>query len=84
VAVDRYEEDEKIIKIYATIFVERETQKPIIIGKGGERIKQIGTEARLDLESFLGTRIFLDLHVGVHERWREDERFLGELEWPLS
>jgi GTPase len=85
VAVDRYEEDESknIIKIYATIFVERETQKPIIIGKGGERIKQIGTEARHDLESFLGTRVFLDLHVGVHERWREDERFLGELDWPL-
>jgi len=86
VAVDRYEEDESknLIKIYATIFVERETQKPIIIGKGGERIKQIGTEARLDLESFLGAKVFLDLHVGVHERWREDERFLGELEWPLS
>jgi GTP-binding protein Era len=85
VAVDRYEEDEakNIIKIYATIFVERETQKPIIIGKGGERIKQIGTEARHDLEAFLGTRVFLDLHVGVHERWREDERFLGELDWPL-
>ena len=86
VAVDRFEEDEakNLIKIYATIFVERETQKPIVIGKGGDRIKQIGTEARLDLESFLGAKVFLDLHVGVHERWREDERFLGELEWPLS
>ena len=86
VAVERWEEEEEknLIKIYATIFVERETQKPIIIGKGSERIKQIGTEARLDLESFLGARVFLDLHVGVHERWREDERFLGELEWPLS
>ncbi len=86
VAVERFEEDEakNLIKIYATIVVERETQKPIVIGKGGERIKQIGTEARLDLESFLGARVFLDLHVGVHERWREDERFLGELEWPLS
>ena len=86
VHVDRFEEEDakNLIKIYATIFVERETQKPIVIGKRGERIKQIGTEARLDLESFLGAKVFLDLHVGVHERWREDERFLGELEWPLS
>jgi len=86
VAVDRFEEDEtkNLIKIYATIVVERESQKPIVIGKGGERIKQIGTEARLDLEAFLGAKVYLDLHVGVHERWREDERFLGELEWPFS
>ena len=65
------------------IVVERETQKPIIIGKRGEMIKQIGTEARQELETILGARVFLDLHVAVHERWREDERFLGELDWPL-
>jgi GTP-binding protein Era len=46
-------------------------------------IKQIGSEARHDLESILGTKVYLDLHVAVHEGWREDERFLGELEWPL-
>src|SRR5437763_7187101 len=86
VAVDRWEEDEakNLIKIYATIVVERETQKPIIIGKRGEMIKTIGTEARVELESILGTRVFLDLHVAVHGSWREDERFLGELDWPLS
>jgi GTP-binding protein Era len=86
VAVDRWEEDEEknLIKIYATIVVERETQKPIIIGKRGEMIKTIGTEARVELESILGTRVFLDLHVAVHGSWREDERFLGELDWPLS
>jgi GTPase Era involved in 16S rRNA processing len=85
VSVERFEDDEekKIIRIWATIFVERETQKPIVIGKNGQMIKQIGTEARLDLESILGTKVFLDLHVAVHERWREDERFLGELDWPL-
>jgi len=85
VHVERFEEDEakNLIKIYATIFVERESQKPIVIGKNGDRIKKIGTDARLDLEAFLGAKVFLDLHVGVHERWREDERFLGELEWPL-
>jgi GTP-binding protein Era len=84
--VDRWEEDEakNLIKIYATIVVERETQKPIIIGKRGEMIKTIGTEARVELESILGSRVFLDLHVAVHGSWREDERFLGELDWPLS
>ena len=86
VSVERWEEEEKknLIKIYATIFVERETQKPIVIGKRGEMIKRIGTEAREELEAILGVKVFLDLHVAVHERWREDERFLGELEWPLS
>jgi len=86
VSIDRWEEDEekKIIRIYASIHVERDSQKAIVIGKGADKVKQIGTEARVELESILGTRIFLDLHVGVHERWREDERFLGELEWPLS
>ncbi|HEX7070602.1 MAG TPA: GTPase Era [Rhodothermales bacterium] len=86
VAVEKFEEDEakNLIKIYATIFVERESQKPIVIGKRGEMIKRIGTEARVDLEAILGAKVFLDLHVAVHESWREDERFLGELEWPLS
>src|SRR2546430_10400610 len=86
VSVDRWEEDEEknLIKIYATIVVERESQKPIVIGKGADMVKRIGTEARMELESILGVKVFLDLHVAVHERWREDERFLGELEWPLS
>jgi GTPase len=86
VNVDRFEEDDKtgMITIYATIYVERESQKPIVIGKRGEMIKRIGTEARLELESTLGTKVFLDLHVSVHQGWREDERFLGDLEWPLG
>lgn len=86
VSVERWEEEEErnLVKVYVTIFVERESQKPIIIGKRGDMIKRIGTEARQELEATLGTKVFLDLHVSVHERWREDERFLGELEWPLS
>src|ERR1700737_3331983 len=86
VTVEGFEEDEahKIIRIYATIYVERESQKAIVIGKRADMVKRIGTEARLELESILGTRIFLDLRVGVHERWREDDRFLGELDRPLS
>lgn len=86
VNVERFEEDEEtnLITIYATIYVERPSQKPIVIGKQGSMIKKIGTEARQELESILGTKVFLDLHVSVHEGWREDERFLGELEWPLG
>ncbi|HXK39602.1 MAG TPA: GTPase Era [Candidatus Paceibacterota bacterium] len=85
VSVDRFEDDEEkgIIRIWATIVVERDSQKPIVIGKRGDMIKRIGTEARQELEGVLGTKIYLDLHVAVHELWREDERFLGELEWPL-
>jgi GTP-binding protein Era len=86
VSVDRWEEEEgrNLIKIYVTIVVERDSQKPIIIGKRGDMIKRIGTEARVELEATLGAKVFLDLHVAVHDRWREDERFLGELEWPLT
>ena len=85
VNVERFEDDEEknLISIYATIYVERDSQKPIVIGRQGSMIKRIGTEARQELEAILGTRVFLDLRVAVHERWREDERFLGELEWPL-
>jgi len=86
VNVDRFEEEEEknLIRVYATIYVERDSQKAIVIGKQGAMIKRIGTEARQELESILGAKVFLDLHVSVHERWREDERFLGELEWPLG
>jgi len=86
VNVDRFEEDETtgMISIWATIFVERDSQKGIIVGKQGSMIRQIGTEARQELESILGTKVFLDLHVSAHPNWREDERFLGELEWPLG
>ena len=85
VAVDRWEEEEgrNLIKIYATIVVERDSQKAIVIGKRADMVKRIGTEARLELESVLGSKIFLDLHVAVHESWRDDQRFLGELDWPL-
>ena len=62
-----------------TILVERESQKPIVIGKGGALIKQIGTAARLELEQFLDRRVHLDLHVKVKSGWRDDERTLDEI-----
>ena len=74
VAIDELEFDEKkdLTRIFATIFVERDSQKGILIGKGGEMIRAIGTEARVDLERLLGTRVYLDLKVKVKKDWRRD------------
>jgi GTPase len=86
VSIERWEEeaDRDLVRIYATIFVERDSQKPIVVGRGGEMIKTIGSEARQEIEAILGTRLYLDLRVAVHSNWREDDRFLGDLEWPLG
>ena len=67
------------MRIYCTIFVERESQKPIVIGRGGDMIKQIGTAARQEIEKFFQTKVFLDLRVAVREQWRDDERLLDSL-----
>jgi GTP-binding protein Era len=61
------------------IYVERAAHRPIIIGKGGERLKAIGTRARRDIEHLLGRHVFLSLFVKVRENWRDDERALDEL-----
>ena len=74
VAVDdlRYQKKNDLHRIEATIYVERDSQKGIIIGKGGSAIKRIGTEARRDLEQLLGTRVYLELKVKVRKNWRRD------------
>jgi len=82
VIVDRFEEPSNpkgLLKLYCTIVVERESQKPIVIGKNGEMIKTIGTAAREELEKFFSTKVFLDLHVKVKSDWREDDRTLQDL-----
>ena len=73
VVVDEFEEpDEKgLMRLYCTILVERESQKAIVVGRGGDMIKRIGTAARQELERFFDTRVFLDLHVKVKSDWRE-------------
>jgi GTP-binding protein Era len=76
VVIDRFEEDEKLYRIYASIFVERDSQKAIVIGKGGQKLKQVGTEARKEMESFFGRKVFLDLHVTVKKNWRDDTETL--------
>ncbi len=84
VLVDRLEEpDERgLMRIFCTILVERDSQKGIVVGRGGAMIKQIGQEARLELEELFATRIYLDLRVRAKGRWRDDERTLDELGLP--
>lgn len=80
VLVNEYSErEEGKVYINATIFVEREAQKGIVIGKGGQMIKQIGSEARRDIEAMSGESVFLDLNVKVKKDWKDDERFLKQL-----
>jgi len=82
VLIDQFEEpsdEDPRIRIYATILVERESQKPIVIGRGGDMIKTIGTAARKEMADFFQTKVFLDLRVAVREEWREDTRMLDRL-----
>jgi GTPase len=82
VIIDRFEEPEReggLLRLYCTIVVDRESQKPIVVGRNGEMIKRIGTAAREELERFFSTKVFLDLHVRVRADWREDERTLHDL-----
>ncbi|MCP4897394.1 MAG: GTPase Era [bacterium] len=80
VLIDYIEEDENLLSVDATIYVERPSQKGIVIGRGGSMIKNIGQSARLNLERLLSTRVHLALHVKVHPRWREDARILMQME----
>jgi GTPase len=82
VIIDRFEEPEppsRLLRLYCTIVVERESQKPIVVGKGGDMIKKIGTAAREELERFFDLKVFLDLHVRVKAEWREDETVLADI-----
>jgi GTP-binding protein Era len=79
VEIEDVERKENVTVVYAVIHVERATQRMIVLGKGGKTIKQIGTEARRDVERLLGTRIYLDLKVKVTPGWRSDRKFLERL-----
>jgi GTP-binding protein Era len=68
-----------MVRIEATILVERDSQKGILIGRGGAMMKAIGTEARKQIEKFLASKVYLGLFVKVKERWREDARILEEM-----
>ena len=79
VLIESFKEEEGLVRIEATIYAERESQKGILIGKGGAMLKEVGTAARRQIEEFLGTKIFLGLFVKVRERWREDAALLDEM-----
>ncbi len=82
VIIDQFEEPagpDGLTRIFASILVDQASQKPIVVGKAGDMIKRIGTEARQDLEAMLDGRVYLDLHVKVRGDWRDDERMLDEM-----
>jgi GTP-binding protein Era len=84
VMVDQFEETPKLLRIHATMHVERDSQKKILIGHKGEMLKRIGTEARKELEALLGTKIFLALFVKVVPDWRENPQKVRELDWRMQ
>jgi GTPase len=81
VTIDKWEETPRITRIYATIRVERDGQKAIVIGAGGSMLKKIGTLARQEMEKLFERKIYLELHVRVQPGWRENRSFLNTLDW---
>ena len=80
VVIESFKEDEKgLLRVEVAILVERENQKGILIGRGGSMLKLVGTEARQQIEAFLGTKIYLGLFVKVREHWRENESLLDQM-----
>lgn len=76
VVIESFVEDTKLVRVSAVIYVARQSQKGIIIGKQGSALKKVGTEARKEMEAFLGTKVFLELFVKVNDKWRDNERDL--------
>jgi GTPase len=81
VVVEQYEEGAKLVRIAAVIYCERDGQKAILLGKGGQMLKKIGTCARLDIEKMVGKKVFLELFVKVQPGWRDSRQFVEELDW---
>jgi len=81
VIVENFEEGTRLTRIAATIYCERAGQKGILVGKGGQMLKKIGTAARLQIERMLGTKVFLELYVKVQPGWRDSRAFVEELDW---
>jgi len=81
VVIEEFEEKPRVTRIAAAIFCERDGQKGILVGKGGQMLKKIGTAARLQIEKMLGKRVFLELFVRVRDNWRESHEFVEELDW---
>jgi len=84
VFIDRFEETPKLLRIHATLQVERDSQKKILIGHKGEMLKKVGTAARKELEELLGRKIYLEMFVKVVADWRENPQRVRELDWHVS
>ena len=78
VAINSFKDEKEIIRISAEIYVERDTQKGILIGKAGSSLKKVGTEARKDMEAFFGKKVFLETHVKVAGNWRKEKNRLRQ------
>ena len=81
VLIDGFEEGTLITRLHATIVVEKDSQKPIVIGAGGARLKEIGTEARQELEKLFPPRVYLELFVKVQPHWRNNSAVIAELDY---
>ncbi len=81
VGIEQFEESARLTRIAAVIYCEREGQKAILLGKGGQMLKKIGTAARLDIEKMVGTKVFLELFVKIKAGWRDSRSFVEELDW---
>ena len=81
VMIDQFEEGARLTRIAATIYCDRASQKAILVGKGGQMLKKIGTAARIDIEKMVGTKVFLELFVKVQPGWRESRQFVEQLDW---
>jgi GTP-binding protein Era len=79
VLVEEVLPEDGLTKVYADIYVERSSQKAIVIGAGGSRMKEVGSKARRQIEELLGTRVYLDLHVRVAKDWQRDPKQLRKL-----
>ena len=80
VLIEQFEETPRLVRIAAAIYCERAGQKAILLGKGGQMLKKIGTAARLDIEKIVGTKVFLELFVKVQAGWRDSRQFIDELD----
>ncbi len=83
VVVEQFKEEKNLVRINAVIYVERESQKAIVIGKGGDKIKKVGSLARIELEEFLGKKVFLELFVKVEKDWRNKDKKLKSFGYTL-
>jgi GTP-binding protein Era len=81
VLIEKWEVTPTLLRIAATLYVERAGQKTIVIGAGGAMLKRIGTEARREIETLTGQKVFLETFVKVRPRWREDPEFLAAADW---